>query len=146
MHQKHMSSFPTDGLVAVGPCNALLHALTHDLHTRGVSDPLHCRLSLVTLWRRLCRLGGEAIPRELALFLSAGLPLPPLAGGPITELLAGFLVELRAEGVALAGHHPLMVGLLWADLCRIAGEEPPAAVQALLDEPACAGGSAGAPG
>ena len=33
---------------------------------------------------------------------------------------------------------PLSFGLLWLDLCRLAGEEPPADVAALIESPVAA--------
>ena len=132
-----------DGLAAGESLNAIMHTFVDGLGqvdhgVDGTTDPLRRKLSLVTLWRRLCPLAGESIPWELETYRASGLPLPRIAGGPLSSLLSDFLAELRAEGVALAEHHPLPVGLVCADLCRITGEEPPATVQALLDEPACA--------
>jgi hypothetical protein len=64
---------------------------------------------------------------------------PPSAPAmPINDLLAAFVAELEAEGIPAPLGQPLTLGLVWADLCRLAGEEPPPAVAALLGEPVAA--------
>ena len=53
----------------------------------------------------------------------------------INEAFAALHAELVADDVPDALRQPLTFGLVWLDLCRLAGEEPPAAVVALLDQP-----------
>ena len=53
----------------------------------------------------------------------------------INDALEAFCAELRAGGCPHPLDQPVPVGLLWLDLCALAGEEPPAAVAALLDAP-----------
>lgn len=59
-------------------------------------------------------------------------------GARINDLLAALVAELEAEGVPAPLGQPLTLAVVWADLCRLAGEEPPPAVRALLDEPVAA--------
>ncbi len=54
--------------------------------------------------------------------------------GTITDLMQTLVADLAAEGVPHPAAHPFTLAVLWADLCRLAGEEPPAEVLALLDE------------
>lgn len=131
------------GLTADGFINAAMHALVDEMVRREPDngeaiDPLRWEVSLVALWRRLARLTGEAVPWQMDVCLAWGLPIPRVTGDPLADLLFGFLAELRAEEVPQAEFRPLQLGLVWLDLCRLAGEEPPRAVAALLDEPACA--------
>ncbi len=54
----------------------------------------------------------------------------------IERLLRELLAELLAAGVPAPLGQPLTLATVWADLARLAGEEPPADVLALLDGPA----------
>jgi hypothetical protein len=54
----------------------------------------------------------------------------------IERLLRALLAELRAAGVPAPLGQPLTLAAVWADLARLAGEEMPADVLALLDGPA----------
>ncbi len=53
----------------------------------------------------------------------------------INEALEAFCAELAAGGVPHPLDQPVTLGLLWFDLATIAGEEPPAAVVQLVDQP-----------
>ncbi len=53
----------------------------------------------------------------------------------INAILEALRDELAADGVPDALSQPLTLAALWYDLARLAGEEPPAAVVALLDQP-----------
>ena len=53
----------------------------------------------------------------------------------ITEALHALCAELAADGVPHPLAQPLTLAALWADLATIAGEDVPAAVAALVDEP-----------
>ncbi len=54
----------------------------------------------------------------------------------IERLLRDLLAELLAAGVPAPLGQPLTLAVVWADLARLAGEELPADVLALLDGPA----------
>ena len=55
----------------------------------------------------------------------------------INGLLAALCDELAEGDVPYPLEQPCRLGLVWLDLCRLAGEEPPADVVALVDQPAC---------
>jgi hypothetical protein len=55
----------------------------------------------------------------------------------LNDLLQRLCDELADGDVPDPVHTPLTLGLVWADLARLAGEEPPPEVAALLDEPVC---------
>ena len=52
----------------------------------------------------------------------------------INDVLNRLLDELAAEGIPNPWGESFTLAALWLDLCRLAGEEPPAEVAALLDE------------
>lgn len=52
----------------------------------------------------------------------------------INDLMAALVAELEAGDIPDPLGQPLTLGIVWADLCRLAGEEPPPAVAAMLDE------------
>ncbi len=54
----------------------------------------------------------------------------------VNDALEQFCRDLAAGGVPHPLDQPVPRGLLWFDLATIAGEAPPPAVAALLDEPA----------
>lgn len=56
----------------------------------------------------------------------------------ITDLMAALVAELEAGDIPDPLGQPLTLGIVWADLCRLAGEEPPPAVAAMHDEPVAA--------
>lgn len=56
----------------------------------------------------------------------------------INDLMAALVAGLEAEGIPDPLGQSLTLGFVWADLCRLAGEELPAAVAALLGEPVAA--------
>lgn len=105
-------------------------------------DPLAERLTLLAIWADLCRLAGEPPPALIRRALgipAAPPPAFPQAGprrAPVTRLCARLLAELIADDVPRPLYQRFTLGLLWADLCRLAGEAPPAPVAALLDAPA----------
>ena len=53
----------------------------------------------------------------------------------INEALEQFCRDLAAGGMPHPLDQPVTLGLLWYDLATIAGEDPPAAVAALVDQP-----------
>ncbi len=53
----------------------------------------------------------------------------------VNDLLERLVDELADGEVTAALGQRFTLGALWADLCRLAGEEPPEAVRAYLDEP-----------
>ncbi len=53
----------------------------------------------------------------------------------INAILEALCDELAADGVPAPLAQSLTLAAVWYDLCRLAGEEPPAAVAALLDGP-----------
>ncbi len=53
----------------------------------------------------------------------------------LNVLMAALCAELAADGVPAPLAQPLTLAAVWFDLARLAGEEPPADVAALLDQP-----------
>ena len=53
----------------------------------------------------------------------------------ITEALHALCVELAADGVPAPLAQPFTLAALWHDLARLAGEDVPADVAALVDQP-----------
>ncbi len=51
----------------------------------------------------------------------------------INEAMQALCDELTAGNVPAPLHQPFTLALIWADLCRLAGEEPPADVRALIE-------------
>lgn len=105
-------------------------------------DPLAERLTLLAVWSDLCRLAGEPLPacirralgntgRDDETMDARRVPVTRLCGRLLAELVAGDVPEPLGQRFSL--------GLLWADLCRLAGETPPTDVVALLDSPAVIG-------
>ena len=56
----------------------------------------------------------------------------------INDLLSWLCDELAEGDVPEPLAQEFTLGLLWLDLCRLAGEEPPAFLVALIDGPALA--------
>ncbi len=52
----------------------------------------------------------------------------------INELMRALVDELAAEGVPAPLGGAFTLAAVWLDLCRLAGEPPPAEVLAVLDE------------
>ena len=52
----------------------------------------------------------------------------------VNELLQALVDDLAAAGVPRPLGQPFTLASVWADLARLAGEEPPAAVVALVDD------------
>ena len=121
-----------------GPMTQLVAALAAE----GQVSPLTHHLPLLTIWGAFHHLTGDgrsfrdtALPAEdLRDGLDDGHPPCP-ARRAIAEAFTALSDELLAEGIAVPLAQPLTVGLVWADLCAHTGEEPPAAVLALLDRP-----------
>lgn len=125
--------------------NGLMAALVNELAEgeRGAGfDPLAERLTLLAVWADLCRLAGETPPALIRRALGDPAAPPPAAPqvgprrAPVTRLCARLLADLIADDVPRPLYQCFTLGLLWADLCRLAGEAPPAPVAALLDTPA----------
>ncbi len=53
----------------------------------------------------------------------------------ITDALHALCAELAADGVPAPLAQPFTLAALWYDLARLAGEDVPATVAALLDQP-----------
>ena len=53
----------------------------------------------------------------------------------VNMLMAALVAELKDGGIADPTAEDFHLGLLWGDLCRLAGEPVPAAVLDALDEP-----------
>ncbi len=53
----------------------------------------------------------------------------------VNDALRALCDELAADGVPAPLAQSFTLAAVWADLARLAGEEPPAAVVALLDQP-----------
>ena len=54
----------------------------------------------------------------------------------VNDLMARLVDELAAGDVAEPLGESFTLALVWLDLCRLAGEEPPAFLVALIDGPA----------
>ena len=122
--------------------NGLMVALVAELvEAEGGAgfDPLGERLTLLAVWADLCRLAGEPLPafirRALGDMARDGATATPRRV-PVTRLCGRLLAELVAGDVPEPLGQRFSLGLLWADLCRLAGETPPTDVAALLDTPA----------
>lgn len=121
--------------------DAVMRAFVADLAEAGVPNPLGQELTFAALWDDLCHLAGEEAPafvRRLLDDADADTPLriaPPTDAGPVTAVCLRLLAELRARRVDRPLARQIAVGLFWADLCRLAGEAPPALVRALLATP-----------
>ncbi|HEX5505310.1 MAG TPA: hypothetical protein VFW96_22015 [Thermomicrobiales bacterium] len=118
--------------------DALLRALVAELVAAGMPDPLDQRLTLAAIWDDLSRLGGERPPPAVRHLLTgdATPDAPPAAAaGPVARACARLVGELHARGIPDPLAQPCALGLVWAALCRLAGEEPPALVRALLAAP-----------
>lgn len=59
-------------------------------------------------------------------------------GARINDLMAALVADLEADGVPSPLGQVFTLGIIWAELCRLAGEEPPPAVAGMLDEPVAA--------
>ena len=119
--------------------NDLMTALVADLlEAEGGPgfDPLTARLTLIVVIADLCRLAGEPVPGFVRRPL-AGFPIgrdATRAEGFVTRTFVRLLAELaQDEGLSQALYQRFTLGLLWADLCRLADERVPADVEALLD-------------
>ncbi|MDP9374046.1 MAG: hypothetical protein M3Q65_16630 [Chloroflexota bacterium] len=53
----------------------------------------------------------------------------------VTEALHALCAELAADGVPHPLAQPVTLAALWSDLVRLAGEDVPAAVRALVEAP-----------
>ena len=122
--------------------NGLMAALVAELveaEGDAAFDPLAERLTLLAVWADLCRLAGEPLPAGIRRVLgdTAGHGAATTARRtPVTRLCVRLLAELIAGDVPEPLSQRFSLGLLWIDLCRLAGETPPGHVAALLDIPA----------
>ena len=53
----------------------------------------------------------------------------------INDALRALCAELAADGVPAPLAQSFTLAALWCDLCALAGEDPPADVAALVDQP-----------
>ncbi len=53
----------------------------------------------------------------------------------VNELMRRLVADLEAEGVPDPLRQPLTLAAVWADLCKLHLERPPAAVLVALDDP-----------
>ena len=132
--------------------NRWMTLLVDELHDDGISGPLQQSFMLAAVWDDLCRIAGEAPPAGVrALLEDAAGRIRPIAGttppggtgrpGPrrqgngatVNSAFAALLADLEAGDVPAPLSQPFTLGLLWADLCRLTSEAPPAAILALLD-------------
>ena len=124
--------------------NGLMSALVAELvDAEGGAgfDPLAERLTLLAVWADLCRLAGEPLPACIRRALGdmgrdGATAMATARHVPVTRLCGRLLAELVAGDVPEPLGQRFSLGLLWADLCRLAGETPPTGVAALLDTPA----------
>ena len=113
--------------------NGLMAALVAELleaEDDTTFDPLAERLTLLAVWADLCRLAGEPLPT--AILRALGAPARPRSTAtvsqvPVTRLCGRLLAELLADDVPDPLSQRYRLGLLWLDLCRLAGETPPGA-------------------
>ncbi len=124
-----------------GPMGRFVAALA----AGGHGNPLTRRLPLPTIWGALRELTGDARSSGEAALPEADRRDSRAAGQhacPASQAIAGAFAalhgELLAEGVPDPLARPFVVGLVWADLCALTGEEPPPMVLALLDDRAAA--------
>jgi hypothetical protein len=134
--------------------NGWMALLADELRDDGIPDPLGHSFTLAAVWDDLCRLAGEETPTPVRALLedpvgctrAAPCANPragaDVAGSPrqgdgltVNLLLADLVAELEAEDVPGPLTQSLTLGLVWADLCRLAAEALPVAVLALLDRP-----------
>lgn len=109
-------------------------------------NSLTLRLPLLTIWSALHNLAGDSDSYWDATCLVFDLcdeggdrarSLSP-AGRTVADAFAIIRADLLAEEVPEPLYQPLMVGLIWADLCAATGDEPPPAVLALIEDAALA--------
>ena len=55
---------------------------------------------------------------------------------PVNALLGALVAELEAEAIPAPLRQPLTLAAVWADLCRLAGEELPLEVRLLIGDEA----------
>ena len=123
--------------------NGLMAALVAELveaEDGAGFDPLAERLTLLAVWADLCRLAGEPLPAFIRRALGESgrnSETTDVRRVPVTCRLCGrLLAELIAGDVPDPLSQRFSLGLLWLDLCRLAGETPPHHVAALLAAPA----------
>ncbi len=128
--------------MTINRCMALL---VDELLAADVPDPLRREFTLAAVWDDLARLGGETVPDEVRIALGEPIAnIRPLRDAPsglgakgeertVNGVLIEHLTKLEWWGIPAALTQPLMLGPLWAELSRIAGEEVAPAVRELLD-------------
>ena len=133
MQSLHASSCTTSATTMNDLMTALVAELLEAEGGPGF-DPLAERLTLIVVIADLCRLAGEPVPEFVRRPL-AGSPIgrdATRAEGFVTRTFVRLLAELQEE-LSQALYQRFTLGLLWADLCRLADERVPADVEALLD-------------
>ena len=125
--------------------NHVMTQLVHELLAADVPDPLTREFTLAAIWDDLARLGGELAPDHIRVALGEEVANPrPLrytadrltaTGGDrsINGILGEHLVKLEWWGIPTPLTQPFVLGPLWADLSRLAGEDEVPAVRDLLD-------------
>ena len=135
--------------MSINRCMALL---VNELRDDGIASPLHRSFTLAAVWDDLCRIAGEEPPAAVRALLedvagrtqSTREPAPPGGAGrrelprqgngvTVNSVFAALVADLEAGDVPAPLSQLLTLGLVWADLCRLSNEAPPAAVLALLD-------------
>lgn len=125
--------------------NGLMERFGTDLGMLVQGDPLTVRLPLVSIWGTLLQLTGDETSYCDAVRLvldcrDAPATVRPLstAGSVVVGAFSALLDTLLAEEIPAPLFESFTVGLVWADLCELTGEEPPACVLALLELPVVA--------
>lgn len=123
--------------------NGLMAALVAELvdaEDGTAFEPLAERLTLLAVWADLSRLAGEPLPACIrhALGDTGQARAATTRRVPVTQLCGRLLAELIAGDVPDPLSQRYSLGLLWVDLCRLAGEAPPDHVAILLDVPVAA--------
>ena len=135
--------------------NRCMGLLVEELRDDGMPDPLYQSFTLAAIWDDLCRTTGEqphAVVRTLLEDAAGATELVPSRtsedrrgapgsqrqrnGATVNTLFAALIAELEAEDVPRVLSQPLTLGLIWADLCRLADEAVPTTIRDMLDTPA----------
>ncbi len=58
--------------------NAIMAALVAELAADGIPDVLNQRFTFAAMWNDLCRIAGEAVPRDVAAVLDRSLDYVPV--------------------------------------------------------------------
>ncbi|HEU5424570.1 MAG TPA: hypothetical protein VFU72_13575 [Nitrolancea sp.] len=118
--------------------NTMMRAFVAELAAAGVPDPLNQQITLAALWDDLCRLSHERSPAAVECRLAGATAASTARAsttGPVSAAFNRLLGELTARHLPDPLAQRFTVGLVWAVLCQLGGEDPPALVQALLHAP-----------